>query len=254
MSVPETRYDNRFYENQSRDSYRAATIMLPKVFEILAPTSVVDVGCGVGTWLAAARELGAESVVGYEGEWVEEHMLRDAAIDLRRQDLERPIVSETRFDLAMSLEVAEHLSPGRAESLIDELCGLSEHVLFGAAVPGQGGVNHINEQWQAYWIGLFEERGYKHLDVIRPTFWGDSSLPIHYRQNTFLYLSPGAYRRVTETFPGADEPTRWPTDLVHPEMHLNNMAAWSAPPTLPEVLRTVAYLPLALLRSVRARI
>ena len=247
-------YSTQFYANQSTDSYRAGQVILPRIFELLHPGSVVDVGCGVGTWLAAAGELGAERLVGYEGDWVEDRMLRDPRIELRRQDLEQPIVADERFDLAMSLEVAEHLSPGRAESLVSEMCGFSDRVLFSAAVPGQGGVHHVNEQWQDYWIELFRRRGYRHLDVVRPAFWDDRSLPIHYRQNAFLYLTEEAYGDLLQRMPELEEPRPWPVNLVHPEMHLNNLATHSAPPTLPAVLRTVAYLPLAVVRSVRARL
>lgn len=247
-------YSTQFYANQSTDSYRAGQIILPRIFELVTPRSVVDVGCGVGTWLAAAGELGAERLVGYEGVWIEDRMLRDSRIDLRRQDLEQPIVSDERFDLAMSLEVAEHLSPGRAESLVRELCGFSDRILFSAAVPGQGGVHHVNEQWQDYWMELFRRQGYRPLDVVRPAFWDDRSLPIHYRQNAFLYVTEEVYGEMLQPTTGLEEPRPWPVNLVHPEMHLNNLARSNAPPTLPAVLRTVAYLPMAVVRSVRARL
>jgi len=247
-------YSAQFYANQSTDSYRAARVMLPTIFELVHPDSVVDVGCGVGTWLAAAGELGARKLVGYEGDWVEVGMLRDRRIELRRQDLEQPIASTERFDLAMSLEVAEHLSAGRADSLVDDLCRLSERVLFSAAVPGQGGVNHINEQWQDYWAEAFERRGYRPLDIVRPAFWSDHSLPVHYRQNMFLYVSPSAWDELQASHAGTDLTPTWPLNVVHPDMHMDKLRERAAPPTLPAVLRSVAYLPLAVVRSVRARL
>jgi len=249
-----TPYGQNFYANQRADSYRAARMMLPRVFALVHPSSVVDVGCGVGTWLAAAGELGAGRLVGYEGSWVSPDMLKDGSIELRRQDLEDPIQTTERFDLAMSLEVAEHLSPGRAESLVEELCRMSDRVLFGAAIPGQGGVNHINEQWQDYWVQAFERRGYRHLDVVRPAFWSDHSLPIHYRQNMFLYVSPSAWDELQASHAGTDLTPAWPMNVVHPDMHLDKLRERSAPPTLPAVLRSIAYLPLAVVRSVRARL
>jgi hypothetical protein len=68
------------------------------------------------------------------------------AIEFVTHNLEATLPLRERFDLAMSLEVAEHLTPGRAESFIQELCGVSDCVLFGAAIPGQGGTNHIHER------------------------------------------------------------------------------------------------------------
>lgn len=55
-----------------------------------------------------------------------------------------------RFDLAMTIEVAEHLTPVRADSFVEDLTRLSDVVLFSAAIPAQGGINHVNEQWQSY--------------------------------------------------------------------------------------------------------
>ena len=80
-------------------------------------------------------------------------------------------------DLAVSLEVAEHLSEKRAPSFIDDLCTASSCVLFGAAIPEQEGVGHLNEKWPSYWTKLFEKRGYEPYDVVRPKVWGDQGVP-----------------------------------------------------------------------------
>jgi len=228
--------------------------LLPTVFDLLHPLSVIDIGCGVGTWLAAALQLGTTRAVGYEGAWVSRPDLLNPAIELVNQNLEHPIVRPERFDLAMSLEVAEHLSGARADSFVRDLCALSDCVLFSAAVPGQGGVNHINEQWQGYWTGRFEQLGYRQLDPIRPLFWTDSSIPIHYRQNAFLFASEAVYLDLAPKVEKLVGGMPWPTNVVHPEMQMNNLAEWSAPPTLPETLRVVVGLPGTVWRSIRARL
>ena len=81
---------------------------------------------------------------------------------LRERHANVPVFLVADRELAkgsISLEVAEHLSPGRAESFISDLCQAAPVVLFGAAIPGQGGVGHLNEQWQSYWANLFEACG-----------------------------------------------------------------------------------------------
>jgi hypothetical protein len=88
----------------------------------------------------------------------------------------------------LSLEVAEHLPPERAQSFVADLVALAPAVLFGAAIPGQGGVNHLNEQWQSYWAAHFASHGYASFDVVRPAIWNDAAIPAWYRQNAVLYL------------------------------------------------------------------
>ena len=91
---------------------------------------------------------------------------------IETQDLENNIQIESKFDLAITLEVAEHLSEIRADSFIDDLCALSDLILFSAAIPDQGGRHHINEQWQSYWEPKrFKQRGYHVYDIVRWKIW-----------------------------------------------------------------------------------
>jgi hypothetical protein len=104
-------------------------------------------------------------------------------------DLEKKIQLCRRFDLAMSLEVAEHLSTGAAKQFVETLTQHSDIVLFGAAFPGQGGQNHINEAWCNYWAYMFADLGYKRYDLIRPQITGMLDIPPWYRFNTFFYAN-----------------------------------------------------------------
>jgi hypothetical protein len=197
-------YSKIFYAWQRIGSWKSARRILPIVFETLHPKTVVDVGCGVGTWLDVARRLGA-TTVGYEGEWVKALPPAYPGLDIRAVDLEQRLQPGETYDLAVSMEVAEHLTPGRAASFVADLVALAPNVLFSAAVPGQGGNNHINEQWQSYWADLFAAHGYGPRDIVRPAVWNDRSVAHWYRQNTILY-SKGF---VTKRAPGFDQ--------VHPE-------------------------------------
>jgi hypothetical protein len=180
-------YDGAFYSQQREGSKRSARIILPIIFDLIKPQSIVDVGCGVGTWLSVAGELGVRNLTGFEGNWVKDVLREEGNFSINLSDLERKIATADRFDLAMCLEVAEHLSEPRADSLVADLCSLSDVVLFGAAIPGQGGTGHVNEQWQSYWANNFQKNGFLAYDVIRPEVWTNDQVEPWYRQNILLY-------------------------------------------------------------------
>jgi SAM-dependent methyltransferase len=191
MSAVATSYSKAFYAWQRAGSRRSARAALPIVFDAIRPDAVIDVGCGVGTWLSVARELGARRTTGIEGEWVNALAPTYPGLEIRTADLEQPIRLVDTFDLAICVEVAEHLTPGRAESFVADLCTLAPNVLFSAAVPGQGGNNHLNEQWQSFWADLFAAHDYGPRDIVRPALWGLGAVEYWYRQNAILY-SKGA--------------------------------------------------------------
>ena len=182
------KYDNEFYKQQNR-SYLSAKEYLAYLFSLYKPTSIVDFGCGVGSWLTAACELGVEDLLGLDGEWIAGKQLKADKIDYELLDLEQPIRLERKFDLAISLEVAEHLSEKRAKTFVADICSASDVIMFGAAIKGQGGINHINEQWQSYWISLFEDNNYTCVDFFRNKFWDSQIVGSGYIQNTFVFIN-----------------------------------------------------------------
>ena len=183
-------YGATFYSRQREGSLASARVILPIVFDLVAPKSLVDYGCGVGTWLATAKKLGVARCVGLEGAWVKSQTLEDPSLDVRDTNLEQEVSLEERFDIAMSLEVAEHLSPQRADSLVADLCRAADIVLFSAATPGQDGDGHQNEQWPSYWAERFIRQGYIPLDVIRPLVSTNVKVEVWYRTNVILYARP----------------------------------------------------------------
>ena len=190
----------------------AATRMAEAVLAALPGiASVVDVGCGAGTVLRAFHDCGVAAVQGCDAAWVDAGRLAIPAEHFMVVDLSRPFTPlGRRFDLAISLEVAEHLTRQRAPLFVGELCSLADVVLFSAAIPGQGGVGHVNEQWQSYWAGLFQEHGRRCYDVLRPQLWDDPGVPPWYKQNALL-------------FSARELPLPEATgmlDVVHPETYL----------------------------------
>ncbi len=210
-------YPRSSYSNRHKDTLYAAQAILGTILEIL-PTigSAVDFGCGVGTWLSVLKNLGVDEVLGLDGSWVDSELLEIPRDCFRECQLDRPVSLGRCFDLAISLEVGEHLPGTSAELFVDSLVGASESVLFSAAIPFQGGNGHLNEQWPDYWIALFRSRGYVGLDLIRRAIWDDLRIPVWYRQNTLLFVS----QRQKKDLMVRTEYEADPVSLVHPEIYL----------------------------------
>lgn len=183
------KYEKFHSDEQQNNSYRSAKEFLSYLFDSYKPKSMVDFGCGAGPWLTVAYELGVKDLLGIDGEWIEGKQLNADKINYKLVDLEQPIRLEQEFDLAISLEVAEHLSEKRAKSFVADICAASNMIMFGAAIKGQGGVNHINEQWQSYWVDLFKQNNYICIDFFRSKFWDSQIVSSSYIQNTFLFIS-----------------------------------------------------------------
>jgi hypothetical protein len=87
-------------------------------------------------------------------------------------------------------------------------------VLFSAAIPGQGGYGHVNEQWPGYWARMFDECGYGVSDALRWAIWNDERVEPWYRQNLLLCASP---TRLAEAVRGV-MPDSAPRAVVHPDV------------------------------------
>jgi SAM-dependent methyltransferase len=188
VEISTTPYDRAFFQDRLAGARRSAREVVPIVFDLLRPESVVDVGCGLGAWLVAFKELGVGKVLGLDGAYVNRDVLLLPDAEFKAAELSQPFGSCGRFDLALCLEVAEHLPAAAAKPLVSSLTGLAPAVLFSAAPPRQGGIDHVNEQWPRYWRGLFAEHGYSMLDYIRPLILRNSRVEWWYRQNTFLFV------------------------------------------------------------------
>ena len=152
--------------------------------------TAIDVGCGIGLLMHALRDQNVD-VTGVEGHWLGEDAMICPPEAYIKRDLEQPLTVGQRVDVAISIEVAEHLEKARAESFVADLCTLSDCVVFSAAIGGQGGRGHKNEQWQEFWCALFQANGYETYDVFRPDFLRDTSILPWFRQNVLLFLKTG---------------------------------------------------------------
>lgn len=211
-------YDSDYYQLIQKGSLMSANVVAPEIMKLINPKTVIDIGCGTGTWLSVFKSLGC-SVFGLDGSWVEKQMLKIDLEEFYETNLEEKIILNKTFDLVVSLEVGEHLKEERAESFISDLTSLGPVILFSAAVPSQYGRHHINEKWQSYWVEIFLKNNYIPIDCIRPVIWNNHDVEWWYKQNTILYCRKDYIKNYPKLSKLYLEITNWQMwDLVHPEM------------------------------------
>ena len=130
--------------------------------------SVTDIGCGDYV----------------NREQLSEHI---EPVHFLAKDLSLPFDVGRKFDVVISLEVAEHLPESTAAEFVDSLVKHGDIIIFSAAIPSQGGQNHLNEQWKKYWIDLFARHQYSVYDLIRPRIWDMQEVDYWYKQNMIVF-------------------------------------------------------------------
>lgn len=213
-------YTEEFYKYLQNSSRESAKEIIPILWEFLQPKTVIDVGCGTGTWLAEFKEFGVEYILGIEGDWVDLEMLEIPADNFLAFDLNQPLQIDRKFDLVVSLEVAEHLPPEGAKIFVNSLVNLGPVILFSAAVPLQGGTNHLNEQWPDYWAKLFQEQGYAAIDSLRPKIWQNDKVKWYYAQNILVFADREYLATNRDLQKQADRTNILQLALIHPELYL----------------------------------
>lgn len=194
-------YTEAFFDHIADGSVRSAEVVLRDV--VVPGDRVVDVGCGTGAWLSVAKQLGCV-VHGFDGYAPTDRLLIDGD-EFTRADLAGG-VDCTGFDLALCLEVAEHLPESAADLLVAGLAKAGR-VLFSAAIPGQGGVGHVNERWGSWWAEKFAAHGMVGSCRLRWKHWDDPRIENWYRQNLIEFRRSWAWWEAA-----------WPlVDVVHPE-------------------------------------
>jgi hypothetical protein len=179
-------YDDSFYREGSEISLSSARVIVPLIMQMIEPRSVVDIGCGTGEWLSIFHASGVGEILGVDGEWVPLNQLHIPCTAFMPYDLSKPLKMNREFDLAISLEVAEHLPPSCADHFVQGITSLAPVVLFSAAIPFQGGEGHENEQWPDYWAALFRKHNFQSVDCLRRQLWPNPKVAYWYSQNCFL--------------------------------------------------------------------
>ena len=213
-------YNAEFFQSLRDGSRRSAAIVVPVLIDLIRPKSVIDVGCGTGVWLSAFHEHGVVDVLGIDGPWTDDAPREMPDTFFREHDLRQPLELDRAFDLALCLEVAEHLPPEAAEFLVEGLTRLAPIVFFSAAIPFQGGDGHINERWPSFWSERFAAHGYRCPIDLRSRFWTNGAVEFWYRQNMVCYVADGRSDILHRLSSKQSSAPSAPMDVVHPDLYL----------------------------------
>ncbi|MEG4234171.1 glycosyltransferase [Microcoleus sp. Pol11C3] len=215
-------YTRNFYLLIGEGTRTSAREIIPLLLDLLQPIlpkSVVDVGCGTGSWLAAFYKLGIADCLGIDGDYVDRTILQIPLNQFQSADLKQPLQINRKFDLAISLEVAEHLPATCAENFVNSLTQLAPVILFSAAIPFQGGVEHVNEQWPQYWVYYFQKNGYAVIDCLRKKIWNNDKVEPWYAQNILIFVKQeylSGYPRLINEYQNTDLNQ---LAIVHPKIY-----------------------------------
>lgn len=220
-TAAESPYTPGFYAYHGEVSRRSAQRVLPLATHFTRPKSVLDVGCGIGTWLAEVGGSGVQDCLGVDGDYVDRAQLQIPPEHFQAVDLAQRFRVGRRFDMVMSLEVAEHLPESSADDFVASLTSHADVVLFSAAIPLQAGTGHVNMQWPAYWYEKFSQRGFEAVDCLRRPLWDDVQVGWYYRQNLLLYIKHAKLAGFPNIKPLMGRGLiGQPMPLVHPEWYL----------------------------------
>jgi hypothetical protein len=175
--------------------------------------------------LSVLNKLGVSEIKGFDGAWVDKKTLKISQDCFTVTELDKSVPVDKKYDLAISLEVAEHLPKESAALFVDSLTNASDIILFSAAIPFQGGVNHINEQWPEYWDRLFREKEYIAVDFLRRKIWNEKGIAPWYRQNVMIFCKKERLYeiKVPENDYCLNKP---PVSMVLPELYENKISGY----------------------------
>lgn len=211
-------YEDNFFDYHLQGAISSAENIIPVVKRFVNPTSVIDVGCGIGAWLSIWKKNGVKTIAGIDGEYVDTSKLLIEKWEFTAMNLENSFTLGKKYELVTCLEVAEHLPHTHAESFIESLCKLGDIILFSAAIPGQEGTMHINEQYPDYWISIFNRNGYIPIDCLRMKIWNNHNIQWWYRQNIMFFAKENTLSNYPKLKDKAVESNREVLSLVHPEL------------------------------------
>ena len=130
------------------------------------PSSVVDFGCGIGSYLESCYNKNIPNYKGYDigGEYAKKYTPSFLHNHIEYVDCTKPIQTPQRYDCVITFETIEHIEPSGTDTFIRNLVSATEinqgKILFTGATPDQDGCGHINSREKEEWIKEFEKHNF----------------------------------------------------------------------------------------------
>lgn len=173
---------------------------------------VAQFACREGVWLAAAKALGTQRVMGVDTKEALESVTCLEASEFQDIDLASvKVVLPLKADLLICVEYAHLLNPERATLMVEDLCASSDKILFSAGIPYQVHNQDLNLRWPSYWAKQFYEQGFVPELKLREMTWSDPAIDPIFRQNCVLYTRAAKMPR--------KKPDFLKLDVVHPGIY-----------------------------------
>jgi predicted RNA methylase len=157
------------------------------------PKRIIDFGCGTGDLARAFASRGV-TVVAIDGystpDFSAYSNIHFTKVDLNNVAATQKFLKqfEAKFDLAISIEVAEHLNPDVSSSFIEWMTSMADVIVFSAAVPSQDGDGHINCRSRSDWYQFIKQHEYVIADTLRQHFTLNPRLGLWHKFNIVDYV------------------------------------------------------------------
>lgn len=170
----ENPYDLDFYKKSIRsDRQHSYKEIARYLYETYKPYSAIDYGCGCGWILDYLKSFGVSEVVGFEKSLAAKEV-REGIDPILRSDVnivfgvDGDLINgaifkhlDRLYDMAICVEGAEHIPDKYSEILVQNITKNTNLLIFSAAPPGKGGVDHVNERTWTYWKNRFNKVGFE---------------------------------------------------------------------------------------------
>ena len=133
------------------------------LYDELKSNSVLDLGCGVGSYLEGFFNAGCRDLLGIELNFdkAKKYIVDNIFSFIIEGDATTDLNLNRKFDCVVSFEVGEHIEPDGTEMFIDNLTLYSNrYIILTTASPGQRGTGHINLRNKDFWIKSITVKGF----------------------------------------------------------------------------------------------
>jgi hypothetical protein len=189
-------YTHEFYADVASRADITSQIVAEAVSKFLTIQTLTDVGCGSGIWTKnfllknnAINKAFTIDLPGTDREYLDSQS-RDVykVVNIDKDLTMDPSLPSGVVDLVICVEVLEHIQELSARELISEFGKKTKFLVFSAAIPGQGGTHHINEQKYSYWYKHLRKAGFIPLDIFRDLL-KISEVPSYYKNNLIFCIN-----------------------------------------------------------------